>query len=105
MQDDSNCQREQRISGESQNCPGDILHPSFIDGGATFFDISVTNTLQPGNLNRALSNAGVAALETEMWKDAKYEEHVKEHGGRFVPLVVESLGLWHHLPLHPQGHS
>ena len=29
-----------------------------------------------------------------MRKDAKYEEHVKEHGGRFVTLVVESLGLW-----------
>ncbi len=46
------------------------------------------------NLNRALSNAGVAAREAEMRKDAKYEEHVHRNGGRFVPLVMESLGLW-----------
>ncbi len=94
LQDDSNSRREQRISGDSQDRPGDILHPNFVDGRATFFDVSVTSTLQPGNLNRALSNAGVAAREAEMRKDAKYEEHVHRHGRRFVPFVVESLGLW-----------
>ncbi len=62
--------------------------------GSLLSDVSVTSTLQPGNLNRALSNAGVAAREAEMRKDAKYEEHVHRHGGRFVPLVVESLGFW-----------
>ena len=56
--------------------------------------MSVTNTLQPGNLNRALATAGVAATEAEMKKDTKYDNHVRNHGGRFVPLVVESLGLW-----------
>lgn len=94
LQDDSNTRREQRISGESQERPGDVAHPSFVDGRPTFFDISVTTTLRPGNLNRALVTAGVAAVETEMKKDAKYENHVRNHGGRFVPLVVESLGLW-----------
>ena len=94
LQDNSETRREQRISGTTQERPGDILHPNFIDSRPTYFDVSVTNTLQPRNLNRALSSAGVAALETEMKKDAKYEEHIRSHGGRFVPLVVETLGLW-----------
>ncbi len=94
LQDDANVRREERISGDSQARPGDVSHPSFIDGRPTFFDVSVPNTLQPSNLNRALSSAGVASLEAEMKKDEKYYDHVRNHGGRFVPLVVESLGLW-----------
>ena len=39
LQDDSNTQREQRISGESQERPGDVSHPSFVDGRPTFFNI------------------------------------------------------------------
>ena len=73
----------------SQERPGDILHPNFVDSWPTYFDVSVTNTLQPRN--RALPSAGVAELETEMNKDAKYEEHIQSHGGRFVPLVVPIL--------------
>lgn len=94
LQDDASVRREQRIGGDSQERPGDVSHPSFVDGRPTFFDISVVNTLQPGNLNRALATAGVAALETEMKKDTKYEDLVRGHGGRFVPLIVESMRLW-----------
>lgn len=94
LQDDTEVRRELRISGDSQERPGDIAHPTFVDGRPTYFDVSVSNTLQPGNLNRALSMAGVAALEAEMRKDTKYEDHVRSQGGRFIPLVVESLGLW-----------
>ena len=64
LQDDVNTKRELRIrSGDSQERPWDIAHPSSVDGRPTFFDVSVTNTLQPGNLNHALATAGVAATD------------------------------------------
>ena len=94
LQDNRETRREQRFDGTSLECPDDILHPTFMDGRPTYFDVSVTNTLQPGNLNRSLSHAGVAAMEAELKKDVKYDQHVWDHGGRFAPLIVESLGLW-----------
>ena len=38
--------------------------------------------------------AGVAASRGEMEKDAHHEEAVLGAGGIFIPLAVESLGLW-----------
>ena len=38
--------------------------------------------------------AGVAASWGEVEKDAHYEEAVLGAGGIFIPLAVETLGLW-----------
>lgn len=46
LQDNSSTRREQRIFGDSQDRPGDIFHPDFMDSMPTYFDVSVCNTLQ-----------------------------------------------------------
>ena len=94
LQDNPNASREQRVAGDSQRRPGDVHHPDFLDGRPTFFDISVRNSLQPNHLNEASTSAGVAAAAGEAEKDAKHRSSVEQGGGRFVPFVVESLGLW-----------
>ena len=93
-QDNPNVRREERIWGESGDHPGDIYHPDFANGRSAYFDISVRNTLQPGNLNRSSVNAGAAAVVGEIKKDQKHEAHVERAGGRFYPLVMETLGVW-----------
>ena len=93
-QDNPNVQQEERIWWESGDRPGDIYHPDFADGRSSYFDISVRNSLQPGNLNRSSVNAGVAAVVGEIEKDQKHEAHVECAGGRFYPLVMETLGVW-----------
>ena len=40
------------------------------------------------------ATAGVAAGCGEIDKDSHHEASVRAAGGIFVPLVVESLGLW-----------
>ena len=93
-QDNSSVRREERIWGDNRDRPGDIFHPDFDDGRPTYFDISVRHTLQPGNLNRASTNAGAAAVAGEMEKDQKHATNVESIGGRFHPLVMETLGVW-----------
>ena len=39
-------------------------------------------------------NAGAAAVVEEIEKDQKHEAHVEHAGGRFYPLVMETLGVW-----------
>ena len=94
LQDNSNATQEQRATGDSQRRPGDVYHPDFLDSCPTFFNISVRNSLQPNHLNEASTSAGVAAASGEAEKDAKHHPSVEQVGGRFVPLMVESLGLW-----------
>ena len=68
-------------------------YPDFADGRSAYFDISVHNTLQPGNLNRSSVNTGAAAVVGEIEKDQKHEALVEHAGGRFYPLVMETLGV------------
>ncbi len=92
--DNKATRREQRICGDSQDRPGDIFHPDFTDGRPTYFDVSVTNTLQSGSIAIASIAAGSVGLEAEMRKDDKHAANVGGVGGVFVPLVVETLGVW-----------
>ena len=52
------------------------------------------NPLQDSLLSQSAVTAGIAALQGEMEKDAHNEEAVLGAGGIFIPLAVESLGLW-----------
>ena len=61
-QDNPAVRREEHVCGDCRECPGDIFHPDFADGHPNYFDISVCNTLQPGNLNCASVNASAAAV-------------------------------------------
>ena len=63
-------------------------------GGPTFFDVSICSSLQPGNITNAVYNAGAAAAAGEALKDEKHQTSVEASGGSFIPLVVESLGVW-----------
>ena len=86
--------REQRVSGQSKDRPGDIFHPDFSDGIPTFFDVSVCSPLNPGIINSTSALAGGAGLQAEMSKDNKHADCVEAAGGKFIPLVVETLGRW-----------
>ena len=94
LQDNAQAKCEQGISGDTQIRPGDIYHPDFSHGQPTYFDLSVKNTFQLSSINQASTSAGAAALEGEMRKDDKYEAIVGREGAVFVPLVVETLGVW-----------
>ena len=74
--------------------PGDINHPDFSDGHPAYFDVSVRNTPQPGNHNRASTDAVATAIAGEMEQDNKHAGSVEEVGGHFFPLVTETLGVW-----------
>ena len=93
LQDNSGCKREQRC-GSGLDCPGDVYHPDFLFGKPAYFDVTVRNPLQDSLLSQSAVTAGVAASRGEMEKDAHHEEAVLGAGGIFIPLAVESLGLW-----------
>ena len=93
-EDNPNVLLEQRVSGDSGTRPGDIYHPDFDNGRPTFFDVSICSSLQPGNITNAVYNAGAAAAAGEASKDEKHQTSVEASGGSFIPLVVESLGVW-----------
>ena len=93
LQDNSGCKREQRC-GSGLDRPGDVYHPDFLYGKPAYFDVTVRNSLQGSLLSQSAVTAGVAASRGEVEKDAHHEEAVLGAGGIFIPLAVESLGLW-----------
>ena len=93
-QDNPNVRLEQPLNSNTREKPGDIYHPDFIDSRPTYFDITIRNTTQPGLISSASSNAGAAAASGESSKDAKYNASVSAAGGVFIPLAVETFGLW-----------
>ena len=94
LQDNTTVCREQRITGDCHDRPGDIYHPDFSNGKPSFFDISVRSSLQASSISQSSITAGVAGARGEMQKDEKHRQLVEENGGVFIPLVVESYGLW-----------
>lgn len=93
-QDNSSTRREQRIQGDSQDRPGDIFHPDFSSGNPTYFDVSIRNTLQSSRFHVSSTSAGAVGAAGEALKDARHAANVASVGGVFIPVVVESLGLW-----------
>ena len=94
LQDNTGCRKEQRCAGSRLDRPGDVFHPDFVHGKPAYFDVTVRCPLQESLLGRSAVSAGVAAAKGEEDKDAHHDELVQAAGGVFVPLVVESLGLW-----------
>ena len=54
----------------------------------------VSEELTAAHLVESAHHAGYAAEAGEMEMDTKYESSVAAAGGKFYPLIVESLGLW-----------
>ena len=96
LQDYTGCRKEQRCAGSRLERPGDVFqhHPDFVYGKPAYFDVTVRCPLQESLLGRSAVSAGVAADNREEDKDAHHDELVQAAGSVFVPLVVESLGLW-----------
>ena len=78
---------------------GDVCHRDFFNGRVTYFDVSVVNTFQACSVNISFVATGEVALQGKKLKDAKHAEAVERVGGVFVPLVVETLGVWSPLSL------
>ena len=70
------------------------IHPDFLCGHPTYFDLSVRNSLQQSFIVSSAITAGSAAAAGEMEKDLRHQLNVESTGSLFHPLVVESLGLW-----------
>ena len=93
VQDNSGCKKEQRC-GTVLDRPRVVFHPDFQFGKPAYFDFSACHTLQDSLLCLSAATAGVVAGCGEFDKDSHREASVKVAGCIFVPLVVESLGLW-----------
>ena len=92
--DNPGVRTEQRCQGDHQDRPGDIFHPDFQDGRPAYFDVTVRNTLQPAFLAEGAIRPGVAAEAGEAAKDLHHAAAVEQAGGVFLPLAVESFGVW-----------
>ena len=87
----SGTRREQRCCSDNQSRPGDIFHPDFLRGHPTYFDVSVTNSLQQSFIVSSAITAGSAAAAGEMEKDLRHQLNVESTGSIFYPLVVCGL--------------
>jgi len=86
--------KEQRVSCDDHSRPGDVYHPDFQFGRPAYFDVSVRSTTQSSYISSSSCCAGVAAAAGEVAKDLKHQDLVEEAGCDFVPLVVETFGVW-----------
>jgi len=92
-QDHPGVLKEQRVSYSDGLRLGDIFHPDFQHGRFAYFDISVHSTTQPAYIS-STSCAGVAAAAGELAKDEKHLAAVEKAGADYIPLVVETFGVW-----------
>ena len=93
-QDHPGVLREQRVSYDDGLRPGDVFHPDFQHGRPAYFDVSICCTTQLAFISSCASCAGVAAAAGEVAKDEKHLAAVEKVGSDFIPLVVETFGVW-----------
>ena len=91
--DNGNCRKEQRCDNDTCARLGDIFHPDFEQGRATYFDVTVRNTMQPSYVTQTAYSAGNAAAAGEREKDQRHKANVTSTGNIFHPPVCESFGL------------
>jgi len=56
--------------------------------------LSVRSATQVSHISSSSSCAGVAAAAGELVEDQKHRDSVEETGCDFIPLVVETFGVW-----------
>jgi len=86
--------KEQHVSSNDHSRPGGVYHPDFQFGRPAYFDVSVHSTTQPSHISSSSCSAWVAAAAGEVAKDLKHQAVVEEAGCDFIPLVVETFGVW-----------
>ena len=94
LQDHSGCKKKNSIAALIWIFLGDVFHPDFQFGKPAYVDVSVCHPLRDSLICLSAATAGVTAGCGEVDKDSHHEASVWAAGGIFVPLVVESLGLW-----------
>jgi len=90
-QDHPGVLKEQRASYDDGLCPDDVFHPDYQHGRPVYFDISVRSTTLPSFVSSSASCAGVAAAAAA---GEKHLAAVEKVGSDFIPLVVETFGVW-----------
>ena len=93
-QDHPGVLKEQRASYNNGSHPSDIFHPDFQHGSSAYFDVSICSTTQPAYICSSTYCAGVVAAAGELAKDEKHLAAVVKVGADFIPLVVETFGVW-----------
>ena len=86
--------KEQYVFYNDNSRLGDVYHPDFQFGRVAYFDESVCSTTQPSYISSSSCCAGVAAAASEVAKDLKHQDLVKEAGCDFVPFVMETFRVW-----------
>ena len=74
--DNGKCRKEQRCKTDTCARPGNIFHPDFEQGHATYFDVTVRNTMQPSYVTQTVFSVGNAAPAGEREKDQCHEANV-----------------------------
>ena len=85
--------RGQCLASQSNDRPGDVFHPDFLQRKAAYFDISVRNSFTNHFINNC-TKAGAAAEAGEVQKDLHYDSDVTNAGASFYPMIVETYGTW-----------
>jgi hypothetical protein len=75
--------------------PADILLPRFSSGRALCIDVSVVNPQQPSLNASAAITQGYAVENRFKAKNRKFKEDCQAEKLDFLPVVVETFGLWH----------
>ena len=78
--DNRDSKREQKCGWESNNRPGDVFHPDFLEGRPPFFDMSVGNSMQPSYVSKAAIKPGAPAEAGKIEKDEKHDKLVTQAG-------------------------
>ena len=63
--DNESAQLEQRCGADTNNRPGDIFHPDFVDGPPGYLGASIRNIMQPEDVAKSAISAGAAAMVGE----------------------------------------
>ena len=76
---------EQCVSCEDHSRLGDVYHLDIQCGHPAYFDVSVRSTTQSSYISSASRVAATAQ---------RHQDAVEETGCDFIPLVVETFGVW-----------
>ena len=84
---------------DSNKRPGDVFIPIWSRGRPAALDITVTSSMQPSTLLNASKKSGYVAERAENSKFSRIGNEANDHDLVFIPLAVESFGIWSELSL------
>jgi len=70
--------------------PDDVYHPDFQYSCPAYFDLSVRSTTQPSYISSSSCTRVAAVIKGS----EGYQDVVEEAGCDFIPLLVETFGVW-----------